>query len=260
MIVLKRNLKSYILFSVLIIFITFFPISTFANNGYSISYYDSVDDYLANINNKTDEYVTNGSLPSDNYNFEFGDGYINQTEEYQPNYISDKSLGSDIIYITEQPTTELWSRNSLSNSYSVNQYRNGNTIQPITIVINGKKCTPRDTSAIVIDNRVFVPLRFVAEELGYAVSWDEENMVAEVNNGAVRIEVGSFTMWKYDSITVPTDTPPFFYQGTLMVGLRQIGNALNFDIKWDADKKIAYLERATPNNNLYQHNVFDRSK
>lgn len=67
-------------------------------------------------------------------------------------------------------------------------------------------------------------------------------------------------MWKYDTITIPTDTPPFFYQGTLMVGLRQIGNALNFDVQWDSVKKIAYLERALSNNNLQQHNVFDFSE
>lgn len=85
-------------------------------------------------------------------------------------------------------------------------------------------------------------------------------MTAEINDGAIKIEVGSYTMWKYDAMTIPTDTPPFFYQGTLMVGLRQIGNALNYNVKWDAAKKIAYLERAVPNNNLYQHNVFDRSK
>lgn len=41
---------------------------------------------------------------------------------------------------------------------------------------------------------------------------------------------GSYTMWKYDTMTVPTDTPPFFYQGTLMVGLRQIGNALKYGL------------------------------
>lgn len=253
---MKKIFKSYILFGVLIISITFSPVSTFANDGYSVSYYDSVDDYFADKGSETGGYITDG-LSSGAVS---GDGYVNETEEYQPDYINGESLSSDIIYVTEQPNVELWSRDSLSNTYFVNQYRGGNNTQPVTIVINGKKCTPRDTPALVIDGRVFVPLRFVAEELGYTVSWDEKNMTAEINDGAIKIEVGSFTMWKYDSMTVPTDTPPFFYQGTLMVGLRQIGSALNFDVKWDAAHKIAYLQRAIPNESLLKHNVFDRTK
>ena len=260
---MKKILRNCTL-SVLAISIAFSPVSAFADDGYSVSYFDSVDDYLANKGGGTGGYVTGGSTSGGSYDYgssgNYGESYITEMPGYQPDYIGGESLGSDVIAVTEQPKPELWSRDPLSKPYSANQYRWGNNIRPVTIVINGKKCTPRDTPAIVIDGRVFVPLRFVAEELGYTVSWDEETMTAEINDGAVRIEVGSYTMWKYDAMTVPTDTPPFFYQGTLMVGLRQIGNALNFDVEWDAAKKIAYLERAIPNNNLNQHNVFDRSK
>lgn len=258
-----ENVRKAKVLSSLLIATTFLsPVSALADDGgYTIQYFDSEADYF---NNKggSGSFVSGGSsgMSGGIYESGYGDSYVNATEGYQPDYIGGESLGSDIIYVTEQPTAELWSRDPLANPYSANQYRWGNNVRPVTIVINGRKCTPRDTPAIVIDGRVFVPLRFVAEELGYTVSWDEENMTAEINDGAIKIEVGSYTMWKYDAMTIPTDTPPFFYQGTLMVGLRQIGNALNYNVKWDAAKKIAYLERAVPNNNLYQHNVFDRSK
>lgn len=259
---MKKSILSSALLIIGLVAIT--PICVFADDdgGYIIEYFDSETDYINKVSN-SGGYVTGGSssdtISDGNYSGGFIESYVN-TEEYKAEYIGEESLGTDIIYATEQPSAELWSRDPLANPYSVNQYRWGNNIRPVTIVINGRKSTPRDTPAIVIDGRVFVPLRFVAEELGYTVSWDEENMTAEINDGAIRIEVGSYTMWKYDAITIPTDTPPFFYQGTLMVGLRQIGNALNFDVQWDSVKKIVYLERALSNNNLQQHNVFDFSE
>ena len=77
--------------------------------------------------------------------------------------------------------------------------------------------------------------------------------------GAIVVEVGSYTMWKYDGMTIPTDVPPFLYQGTLRVGLRQIGNALNYKVGWDEANRVVSLDRAKPNYDLKQHNVFDRS-
>ena len=145
------------------------------------------------------------------------------------------------------------------NTVTANQYRVRNEKKPITIKINGEKYTPRDTQPLLIDGRVFVPLRFVVEQLGYTVSWDSEEMIAEINDGAIVVEVGSYTMWKYNGMTIPTDVPPFLYQGTLMVGLRQIGNALNYKVGWDEANRVVSLDRAKPNYDLKQHNVFDRS-
>ena len=248
------------------------PVRAFAADDYTISYFEDINDYYAGKNGGSYRTGTSnsysgsimsggsysGGLTSDYTDYSGGaipDGF------YGGDVIDNSGLGSDVIYDnTGTPTTRLWSEEPLSSMVTANQYRNKKNVKPISIKINGTKYTPRDTQPLLIEGRVFVPLRFVAEQLGYTVSWDAENLVAEVNDGAIVIEVGSYTMYKYDNLTIPTDTPPFLYQGTLMVGLRQIGSALNYKVSWDAKERLVTLERATPNVSLNEHNVFDRSK
>lgn len=53
--------------------------------------------------------------------------------------------------------------------------------QPIKLVVNGREVSC-DPSPQIIDNHVFVPLRFVAEALGATVEWDETNNAVYVNS------------------------------------------------------------------------------
>lgn len=249
------------------------PVSAFAADDYTISYFDDINDYYAGKNGGSySTGISNGYSGGITSNYtDYSGGTTSNYTDYSGGVISGGSLsgeiinnselGSDVIYDnTGTPTTRLWSEEPLSSMVTANQYRNKKNVKPISIKINGTKYTPRDKQPLLIEGRVFVPLRFVAEQLGYTVSWDAENLVAEVNDGAIVIEVGSYTMYKYDNLTIPTDTPPFLYQGTLMVGLRQIGSALNYKVSWDAKERLVTLERATPNVSLNEHNVFDRSK
>ncbi len=248
--------KNVALSTLLVCAMTLSPLHVLANDGgYTVQYFENETDFFNKTGSAGGDTSTNTNQLQGQAN-----GYITTTGDYAPDYVSGGSFGSDVISVTEQPKAELWSREAVAKPFAVNQFQGKQKVRPVTIMINGKKCTPRDTPAIVVDGRVFVPLRFVAEQLGYSVTWDEETLTAEINDGAIKVEVGSYTMWKYDAMTVPTDTPPFFYQGTLMVGLRQIGNALNFQVKWDAVNKTAYLERAIPKKQLQQHNVFNTSK
>lgn len=244
------------------------PVSAFAADDYTISYFDDINDYYAGKNGGSySTGISNGYSGGITSNYtDYSGGTTSNYTDYSGGSLSgeiinNSELGSDVIYDnTGTPTTRLWSEEPLSSMVTANQYRNKKNVKPISIKINGTKYTPRDKQPLLIEGRVFVPLRFVAEQLGYTVSWDAENLVAEVNDGAIVIEVGSYTMYKYDNLTIPTDTPPFLYQGTLMVGLRQIGSALNYKVSWDAKERLVTLERATPNVSLNEHNVFDRSK
>ncbi|MBQ7759397.1 copper amine oxidase N-terminal domain-containing protein [Anaerotignum sp.] len=277
---MKKGFRFYALFGALISSLAFSPVCAFADDGYSVQYFDSEADYFANSGGSSFSNSYNDSYSSGNY-YDYSTDYTDYSTEtlYNGNYTDTiqtesygdytidgyyengtSTLGSDIVYgSSSTPTTRLWSDEPLVNTVTANQHRVRNEKKPITIKINGEKYTPRDTQPLLIDGRVFVPLRFVVEQLGYTVSWDSEEMIAEINDGAIVVEVGSYTMWKYDGMTIPTDVPPFLYQGTLMVGLRQIGNALNYKVGWDEENRVVSLDRAKPNYDLKQHNVFDRS-
>lgn len=251
----------------------FSPVSAFAAVDYSISYFDDINDYYAGKNGGSySTGISNGYSGGITSNYtDYSGGITSNYTDYSGGVISGGSLsgeiinnselGSDVIYDNiSTPTTRLWSDEPLSTMITANQNRYKKKEKPISIKINGKKYIPRDTQPLLVEGRVFVPLRFVAEQLGYTISWDSENLVAEVNDGAILIEVGSYTMYKYDNLTIPTDTPPFLYQGTLMVGLRQIGAALNYQVSWNAKERMVTLDRVKPNVSLNEHNVFDRSK
>lgn len=267
---MKRTIESQVVFGLLISSMVLSPVCVFADDGYEVQYYDSIEDFYSGTGQGGGGYsggVSTG-YPDSGFMGE-NNGYVSDiigsdsfgSDTISGYYPSDSGLGSDIIYgNTSTPSVRLWSDEPLASKVTANQHRVRKPKKPISIRINGKKYTPRDTQPLLIEGRVFVPLRFVVEQLGYTVSWDSENMTAEINDGAIVIEVGSYTMWKYDEMTIPTDTPAFLYQGTLMVGLRQIGNALNYDVSWNASERLVTLDRAAPNKNLSQHNVFDRSR
>lgn len=131
---------------------------------------------------------------------------------------------------------------------------------PIKVIINDVSYTPRDIDPMMIEGRVFLPLRFISEQLGYSYSWYEENLRAEIDDGKLVVDLYTYTMYKYDGLTIPTDTPPFLFEGTPMIGARQIAAALNYKITWDSKQNAVVFERAKPNNSLQQSNVFNRSK
>lgn len=57
------------------------------------------------------------------------------------------------------------------------------TIGSNTAFVNEEKHT-LDTSPVVIDGRTMLPIRFIAEELGFEVRWDEENSTITIKNKA----------------------------------------------------------------------------
>ena len=271
---MKVKAKSLRQIGLIVGFIISFPNLVLADDGFSVEYYDSEADYFANSSSRNEQYFEYNFRSSfdDPVNFNEVDAYDSFYDDtiYSNNYGEDvvseytneiaAGINSDIVYgVSSDPAVRLWSEEPLASLVTANQYRNKTEKKEISIRINGVKYAPRNMHPILIEGRVFVPLRFVAEQLGYTVSWDSEKMIAEINDGAIIVEVGSYTMWKYDGLTIPTDTPPFLYQGTLMVGLRQIGTALNYDVDWDEEHREVLMERARQNKELKQHNVFDRS-
>lgn len=59
--------------------------------------------------------------------------------------------------------------------------------QPIKLIVNGQE-VPSDPAPRMIDNRVFVPVRFVAEALGADVNWDDANRAVVIATVLTEIE------------------------------------------------------------------------
>lgn len=88
-----------------------------------------------------------------------------------------EALGASVDWNeSEQVVTAVY--NNVYNKSTINiSLKIGSNIA----IINGQNNT-LDVLATIINNRTFVPLRFISEALGYHVYWDEENLEIHINN------------------------------------------------------------------------------
>ncbi len=83
-----------------------------------------------------------------------------------------------------------------------------------------------------------LPIRFTAETLGTALTWDDENEIITMDRYGVHIEmkVGSKYM-KLNGEVRELQVAPVIIEGRTMVPLRAVSEALNYPIHWRQDGK-----------------------
>ena len=58
----------------------------------------------------------------------------------------------------------------------------------IRIHLNGSEIKNMDVEPFVYNGRTFVPIRFVSEELGLSVNWDNDNKIVKLSNSPIQKE------------------------------------------------------------------------
>jgi hypothetical protein len=107
----------------------------------------------------------------------------------------------------------------------------------IIVMINGKTVGFPDTQPYIDSNsRTMVPIRFVAENLGSKVSWDEKSKIVTItkNNKIISLVINSKS-YKINSTSMIMDTIPAIKEGRTMVPLRFVGEALGVQTNWQAE-------------------------
>ncbi len=105
----------------------------------------------------------------------------------------------------------------------------------IKIYINGKRIYP-DSVPIIVEDRTLVPIRAIAEEMGYDVGWngDEKLVTLEAQGGypILHYTISSNTAMKnYEKFEL--DVPPIVYRDRTYMPLRSATEAMGADVKWD---------------------------
>ncbi|MGP6156322.1 MAG: stalk domain-containing protein [Vulcanimicrobiaceae bacterium] len=108
----------------------------------------------------------------------------------------------------------------------------------------------RVLAALVRGNAILVPLRSLFEQMGGTVTYDPSTKTADVSKpGAdVRVTVGKPEV-VLNGQTRPLDVPPEIYQGTVLVPLRVLSEALGAYVAWLPDKHVVivrYLPAPVP--------------
>ena len=102
----------------------------------------------------------------------------------------------------------------------------------VKVVLNGRKVLS-EVSPRIIDNRTVVPIRNIAEELGFNVVWDsKKNLVRVLNSDNEMIFYINKDVADVNGEKLKLDVAPFILEGRTMIPLRFIAGSLNMNIEW----------------------------
>ncbi|MCL9971438.1 copper amine oxidase N-terminal domain-containing protein [Anoxybacillus kestanbolensis] len=102
----------------------------------------------------------------------------------------------------------------------------------IPIISNGK-VLQTDTSPIMVNNRILVPFRAIAQSTGANVFWNAntKQVTVQKNKKVIFLTVQSSTATINDQ-TVTLDASPIIYKGRTLVPIRFIAEALDANVQW----------------------------
>lgn len=127
----------------------------------------------------------------------------------------------------------------------------------IKIYINEKKIT-FDEDPIVVNGRILVPLRKIAEIFFASIDWKDPQVLVKKGDVEVILTIGSSKAFINRKI-VFFEQPPVIVNGRTMVSLRFITEALGAKVVWDSRMRIVKISseglELPGNENLYKNNV-----
>jgi hypothetical protein len=112
----------------------------------------------------------------------------------------------------------------------------------IRVYVDDNRVWFQGTAPHMMQNRVFVPLRGVFEQMGAEVMWDgpSQLVTARKGNKDIQLKIGSRTAW-IDGVAHTMDVAPHIMKGSTMVPLRFISESLGADVRWDAGAEAVYI-------------------
>ncbi|HBQ26079.1 MAG TPA: hypothetical protein DD791_06770, partial [Syntrophomonas sp.] len=114
----------------------------------------------------------------------------------------------------------------------------------LIIVVDGDWMEMEEGVAPFIQNgRTMVPLRSIGEYLGCNVEWIPPNQInMSYGNTLINLKANNNT-YQINSATKTLDAPPVIVNGRTYVPLRVVGEAFDYNVEYDADLGIIYLDR-----------------
>ena len=115
----------------------------------------------------------------------------------------------------------------------------------VTVEINGTAVdfSSYDNVLPLIENDItLVPIRAVAEGLGFSVGWDEESRTVDIsgiNEIILTIDSGTASV---NGEEVSLDAPARIIDGRTLVPLRFVSENLGAEVSWDADSETVSIE------------------
>ncbi len=100
-----------------------------------------------------------------------------------------------------------------------------------------------DTTPVIVNDRVMVPMRAIFEELGATVKWDGERSTAEALFGDgthVMLTIGKESIYKNNEAKT-IDSAPFIQNDRTMVPVRFVSEASGASVSWDGETRTVKI-------------------
>ena len=114
----------------------------------------------------------------------------------------------------------------------------------ITVTVNGQTVEFPDQKPILRNDRTLVPIRFIAESLGYEVDWDAKENTALIDGGRIKLWIGT-NRAELNGKKVTLDTNSILVNDRTMVPLRIIAETLDCTVDWLAKTRTVQITAGT---------------
>ena len=106
-----------------------------------------------------------------------------------------------------------------------------------------KRILAFETAPVIAEERILVPMRFLFEQMGADVEWNQNTMTATatMNNTAVAFSIDD-TNVEVDGKAATMDVPARLINGKTMVPLRFLSENLGHTVTWDEETRTASIE------------------
>ena len=116
----------------------------------------------------------------------------------------------------------------------------------VKIYVNNK-IVKSDQPPLIFENRTFVPVRVIAEDIGAKVEYHREDLTVtiEKDHTSILIAIGDDKAGFSDGIKagpVPIDAPAFIKNNRTYLPLRAISELFDMNVNWDAKKRAVYID------------------
>ena len=146
---------------------------------------------------------------------------------------------------TTTTTTTKTTTTTSSSSYS------SSSSDTIKIYVNGSHVYP-DSDPVIKNDRTLVPIRVVAEALGYDVDWIASEQAVDIHNdfAALYLTIGSSSINHYtygasgeitSLDTIYADVAPQIINDRTYLPLRAVGEGLGAKVDWDGSTRSVYI-------------------
>jgi hypothetical protein len=105
----------------------------------------------------------------------------------------------------------------------------------ITVALDGRELDFHGVEPQIINGCTMVPMRVIFEELGCVIAWDNDTKTVTASRGVTNIKLTVNKVKAYINNSEKTlDAAPCIVDGTTLVPVRFVSEALGVDVKWNA--------------------------